>query len=106
MARSWIPSKLKRPVTGRSAEIRSVSAGFARWQVAPLGLGALERLGKTPAGDQRFDTSDQDEVRVALAVLTGFDLAAELTDVGERLKRGRRRTPVTRRRNCVVVRMG
>jgi hypothetical protein len=51
-----------------------------------VGLGALERLRKTPARDQRFHAGDQHEIGIALAVLARLDLAAELSDVGERLE--------------------
>src|SRR5207244_3836207 len=51
-----------------------------------VSLGALERLRKTPARDKRFHAGDQHELGVALAVLARLDLAAELSDVGERLE--------------------
>ena len=55
---------------------------------AMVGLGALDRLGQAPAGDQRLDARDEHEVRVGLAVLARLDLAAEFVDVGERLQLG------------------
>src|SRR5262249_30771749 len=52
---------------------------------AVVGLGALQRLGEAPAGDEGLDARDDAEVRVRLRVLGGADLARELLDPRERL---------------------
>jgi hypothetical protein len=54
-----------------------------------VGLGAAHGLLQAPAGDEGLDAGDDDEVVVALGVLAGLDLAAELVDVGEGLRRRR-----------------
>lgn len=46
---------------------------------------AAQRLVHAPAGDQRLDARDDREIRIALRILAGLDLAAELVDLGERL---------------------
>ena len=48
-----------------------------------IGMGAAQCLVQPPAGNQRLDTGDQHEIRIGLAVLAGFDLAAEFVHVGK-----------------------
>jgi len=48
---------------------------------APVGFRAPQRLLHPPAGDERLDTCDDAEVRIALGILAGGDLADELVDV-------------------------
>ncbi|GIX28228.1 MAG: hypothetical protein KatS3mg123_2109 [Burkholderiales bacterium] len=50
-----------------------------------IGLGPAQGLVQAPAGDQRLHPRHDDEVRIALAVLAGADLALELGDVGQGL---------------------
>jgi hypothetical protein len=52
----------------------------------PVGFRAAQRLVHAPARDQRFDARDDREIFVGLRVLAGFDLAAELVHIGERLR--------------------
>jgi hypothetical protein len=53
-----------------------------------IGLRALERLGETPARDERLHAGDEHEIGVLLAVLARLDLAGEFRDVSERLQLG------------------
>ncbi len=57
----------------------SVGAGLA------VRLGAAQGLVHAPTRDQRLHPSDDDEIRILLAVLSGADLALKLGDVGQRL---------------------
>ena len=80
------PLREEREDLGRARLLRVDEDGIGAGRV--IGLRALERLGETPARDERFHAGDQHEVGVLLAVLARLDLAGELRDIGERLELG------------------
>ena len=48
-------------------------------------LGAAKRFVQTPSSNQRFYARDHRKVVIGLSVFPGFDFAAELIDIGQRL---------------------